>query len=425
MALQNPYATALKVDPQKEQQVLAQLRSNPQEMANLGLDPNENFANLKNDQVKYNKVLSYVKGKAYSSPAYGALAGGVTKPEFVQQQTTDYTQTPTAYKIEQAPKLEQQYGIQPLEQRYQTMNELSYSAPATIAEDVKKKGGYDIDALKTANDTSVTNYLDIQNKYIRGEVDRASYINALSQLSVAARSLEKGETGLKTETDKAMGVFNENVQRAKDQYDNAYKRYTDATDLATKGYEEARTEKRTAAEDMYDASKQMLDDARKEEKDYQSAKGKIYNPYTGGYESKPGTGTGTAAMTKMYTEADATRKEIQDGKIDWGQAYNRIAAQYPDANKKIPGDPSGKTYIDAALGGQAVFDGGQYNPEKSTGFAKTGTKQAKKYTEANIPTNLYQEVITNVGGGATLIDLLNAYPDIDPDLVKKLYTANQ
>ena len=76
----------------------------------------------------------------------------------------------------------------------------------------------------------------------------------------------------------------------------------------------------------------------------------------------------------MYAEADATRKEIQDGKMDWGQAYNRIAAQYPEANKPIPGDASGKTYIDAALGGQAVMEGGVYSAEKSTGYAKAGAR---------------------------------------------------
>ena len=120
---------------------------------------------------------------------------------------------------------------------------------------------------------------------------------------------------------------------------------------------------------MYAAAKEFVDDARKEEKEYQSAKGRIYNPYTGKYEAKS---TGPATLTKMYAEADSMRKELQEGKADWGQAYNRIAAQYPEANKPIPGDPSGKTYIDAALGGQAVMEGGVYNPEKSAGYAKAG-----------------------------------------------------
>ncbi len=424
MALQNPYQSALATDPAKEQETLMKLKSDPKKMAELGLAPNEDFSKLKSDPVKYNRVLSYVKGESYKSPAYAALAEGKTAPEFVQSSTqTDYGATPSEYRATIAPKLQEQFNVEPLQKRAQTYDELSYSAPDTIKADVIKKGGYDIPALKKANDDAVTHYLDIQDKYIKGQVDRATYIAALSGLSTASRSLHSGEQGLVEETNKGINTFKLMAEQAKNTYENAYKKFNDALDSESKGYGEARSERRAAAEDMFNAAKDMLDKSIADEKAYQAAHGKIYNPNTGKYEAKPGSGSG--ASSKMFTEADKIRKEIQDGKLDWGQAYGRMAAQFPEFNKPVPGG-GGKTYIDDALGGQAKFTAtGEYDAEGSTGFAKAGKPQGKKYTEANVPTDLYQEMITNVNSGATLIDLLNTYPDVDPDLVKKLFNANQ
>ena len=333
MALQNPYASALRVDPNREKEELLKLKSDPQAMASLGLSSNENFSNLKNDPVKYNKVLSYVKGKAYQSPAYSALESGKTSPEFVDAQTPSYAQTPIEYQKTIEPTLKSQYGI----------DEAKHS-------DIMNQ-------LKTANNEQVTNYIDTMTKYIKGEIGRDEYIKSLTSLSTASSALGKGQSD----------------------YENAYKRYQEALDLEVKGYGEARTEKRKAAEDMYSAAKDLLDQNRKEEKEYQEkVKGAIYNPATGKYEAKPKTGSGTTAMNKMYTAADTIRKELTAGTMDWGQAYNRIAAQYPEFNKPIPGDATGKTYIDAALGGQAVYNQSGYSPEESTGFAKQGTRTTSK-----------------------------------------------
>lgn len=133
-----------------------------------------------------------------------------------------------------------------------------------------------------------------------------------------------------------------------------------------------------------------------------------------------GGGGGSSVSDKdlkaMFNEADSMRKELADGKLDWGQAYNRIARQYPDF--AIP-DSSGKTIIDDALGGSAGYDPqtGTFDSSKASGYATSGTKndyklspdqviryysaaydsEKKKVDTSKIPDNVRNEVIERYG----------------------------
>jgi len=266
MAFSNPYESALQTDPNKEKQVLLALKSDPAKLSSLGLSPNEDFSALKNDPVKYNKVLSYVKSEAYKGSPYNALASGQGATEFAQSNLGQHKSTPTEFTASRAPALSEKYGVAPAQLRYQTLSEQSFMAPYNVQESVAKKGGYDIDALKSSQDTATTNYIDARNKYIRGEITRDQYIQSISESSVAARSLQKGETGLETETNKALAYYKQLESTAKNNFDNAKSAYDTALQAETSGYKEARDEKIKAAEDMYTFAKELFDSAKKQEK---------------------------------------------------------------------------------------------------------------------------------------------------------------
>lgn len=140
--------------------------------------------------------------------------------------------------------------------------------------------------------------------------------------------------------------------------------------------------------------------------------------------SKPvggGSGGGSSATDKnlkaMFKDAGALLDDLgPKGSLEWDQAYNRIARQYPEFN--VP-DSSGKTVIDDALGGSAGYDPktGTFDPSKATGFAKQGKKndyklsseqvtryysaaydsEKKKVDTSKIPENVRNEVIERYG----------------------------
>lgn len=267
MAFINPYESALKVDPNKEKQVLVNLKSDPNKMSELGLSPDTDLASLKTqDPQAYNRVLSYVKSETYKSPAYGALGSGQSRQQFVTSQLGKYEATPSAYRSTIDPDLRTKFGVDDAQSRYNTLSEQAFAAPYNIRETVAKKGGYDIDALKKSQDEAVTSFIDARNKYIRGEMSRDQYISAISGISTSARSLKSGQEGLERETQKALGTFKEMEAQAKNKFENAKNAYEKALELEEAGYTEARGEKIKAAEDMFDYAKDLVDTYRKEEK---------------------------------------------------------------------------------------------------------------------------------------------------------------
>lgn len=318
MPFQSPYESALQVDPAKEKEALVRLKTNPAKLAELGLAPDEDFTKIKSDPMKYNKVLAYVKGEAYKSPAYGALGTGQTGTEFVMNSLGKYTATPSEYKKTIDPGLKQEYGVDPARERFQTISEEAYTAPYNIRETVAKKGGYDIEGLKSGQDEAVTNYLDARAKYSKGEIGREDYIKAVSALSVSARSLAKGESGLENETNKAIGYFKQMQEESKNKYDNARNAYETALEAEMAGYGESRQEKMSALSDMYKASKEMLDNYKKEQQEYQKARGNIYNPDTGKYEALPKKqGPASSIYKKALDDMRAELSQVsgQDGYI--------------------------------------------------------------------------------------------------------------
>jgi len=170
----------------------------------------------------------------------------------------------------------------------------------------------------------------------------------------------------------------EKVEAAKTEFDNAYARYNHMAEAEKAGYTEARTEKMQAAQEMFTYAKDIMSEAKKEQDTYQSAMGKVYNPNTGEYEKKPGAGGGSSESSKMFAKADSLRKDLAAGTIDWGQAFNRVRAEFPNVDAK---------QIDDALGGKAAFKpDGTYDAGASTGFAKAGTR-----TPASTPANQQKE----------------------------------
>jgi hypothetical protein len=97
-------------------------------------------------------------------------------------------------------------------------------------------------------------------------------------------------------------------------------------------------------------------------------------------------GSGSSASDKdlkaMFSEASKLMPELAKGSLEWSQAYNRIAAQYPEF--AVP-DAAGKTIIDDALGGSAGYNPatGTFDQSKATGFAKAGDKSKKKTTSSS------------------------------------------
>ncbi len=263
----NPYATAARVDPQREQQALLKLKQNPQKLAELGLAPDEDFSTIKSDPVKYNRVLSYVKGEAYKNPAYSAVTGGVTKPEFAQGQLgPDYSKTASEYSANRGAELKSTYNVDPLKSRADEYQAGSYSALPRITEEVKKKGGYDVEGLKDNFTKLQTGYADAYRRFVAGELAPAEYAAKVSELSTTARSLEKAQTGLKQEVDAAVGNYNTSAARAKNEFDNAYAKYAETLKTDTAGYADTRAEKLKAAEAMYESVKSLLDEAQKDAK---------------------------------------------------------------------------------------------------------------------------------------------------------------
>lgn len=107
--------------------------------------------------------------------------------------------------------------------------------------------------------------------------------------------------------------------------------------------------------------------------------GEIISSATGGRIGKPmrssgGGGGGSSSganMEDLFNEADALRKELAKGDVDWGQAWNRLKAQFPQADNGM---------IDAALGGSAGFDPqtGEFDPTKATGFGQEGSRSEEE-----------------------------------------------
>lgn len=129
-------------------------------------------------------------------------------------------------------------------------------------------------------------------------------------------------------------------------------------------------------------------------------------------------------LSQMFDEADQLRDDLASGKIDWGQAYQRIAREFPQFNEP---DASGRTAIDDALGGSAGYDPatGTFDSSKATGYAREG-QGSKTLTDedvislygaaydydkgkldtSKIPSDVRQEVITR-------------YPKVAPEPEKK------
>lgn len=390
----NPYAVATQVDPKREQDELVKLRNDPQKLSELGLHPDTNFTTLKQtDPNAYNKVLSYVKSKVYQSPAYGALSEGQNRTEFATGQLGEYSKNPYQHIQEQQPALETKFNLPTLENSYQDLSAGAAAAPSQIRERVVKEGGYDIPKLTDTYAAAQNEYLDAYTKFSRGEIDNGAMAAARSKLSSAQRSLDSAKTGLETETEKGLGQYNQNMNLSKDRFDSAYKRYSEALDLESKGYAQGREEKQKAAEDMYSFAKELLDNSKQDQDKYQSAMGKIWNPNTGKYESKPRAGGGTPTTDKVFAAGDKLRADLAKGTLDWGQAFNRIKAQYPDApNEKI----------DAALGGSGGYNQGTgtFDPSKATGFAQPGPRG--DVTKTDTRTKAYGELnadISNIPEG--------------------------
>ena len=101
----------------------------------------------------------------------------------------------------------------------------------------------------------------------------------------------------------------------------------------------------------------------------------VFTPLDG--VSTGGTGAGGGSNSKIFTEADKLRKDLASGALDWGQAWNRLKAQFPTANNAT---------LDDALGGDAGYDTktGQFDPAQATGFAKGGAIQNVKYTSTQL-----------------------------------------
>lgn len=325
----NPYASALTVNPQQEQAELVKLKSDPAKMQELGLSPGEDLTQLKNDPVKYNRVVTYVKNQTYKSPAYKALEEGTTRPEFVDAQNPQYQQNSYEYRQQIDPKLRQQFGVDEAKTRYNDLEAGSYAAPAEISAMVKKQGGYDIEGLKDAYVQNQNEYANAYRAFVAGQLPADQYAAIVSKLSTTQRSLEKAQSGLKEETERGLGNYNSMLARSKSTYEDAYKRFNDALESETAGYGEGRKEKIQAAQDMYDSAKSILDESRKETDKYNEAYGRIYNPNTGKYEALPVKKTGGGGGgTKKVNESELAQQMSQalnsvqgsDGRVapkDW------------------------------------------------------------------------------------------------------------
>lgn len=140
--------------------------------------------------------------------------------------------------------------------------------------------------------------------------------------------------------------------------------------------------------------------------------------------AKPAGGGGSGGSTSvsdkelkaMFSEASKLMPNLAKRDLEWDQAYNRIAAQYPDF--AIPG-ADGKTIIDDALGGSAGYDPqtGTFDSSKASGYAKSGSdsdyklssdqviryysaaydSEKKKVDTSKIPDNVRNEVIERYG----------------------------
>ena len=364
--MENPYSVATRVEPTKEKQILTSLRSNPKELQKLGLASNEDFTVLKNNPAKYNKVMSYVKSQAYGGPAYGAIGTGQSKGEFTSSQLGKYGETPTEHTKGLTSDLESKYRVPELKQRYQGFEEREYTAPYEISEQIKEKGGYDVEKYQDQFSELRTNYANAYRDFVNGDMESGEYAKIVSELGTSQRNLEKVAKGYESEMGKGIAGFKDKMTNSKNQFDNAYAKFSKSLEDEKAGYTESREEKVKFAEDMYTYAKDILDESKSEQKEYQKALGKIYNPNTGKYESKPGTGTG--ATSKMFAKADVIRKDLQNKTLDWGQAFNRIKVEFPSVED---------SQIDKALGGSAGFDAGtgEFDPAQATGFAREGTVQ--------------------------------------------------
>ena len=122
-----------------------------------------------------------------------------------------------------------------------------------------------------------------------------------------------------TETNKAIGYFKQMQEEAKNKYDNARNAYDTALEAETAGYGESRKEKISALEDMYKASKEMLDNYKKEQDAYQKKKGNIYKHGCGGVQEGQST-----IWRKLRQNLCRSRASSQAG------GCNRLTAGRPD-----------------------------------------------------------------------------------------------
>lgn len=132
-------------------------------------------------------------------------------------------------------------------------------------------------------------------------------------------------------------------------------------------------------------------------------------------------GGGTSASDKdlkaMFNDADALRDDLASGKIDWGQAYNRLARQYPDFN--VP-DNSGRTILDDALGGSGGYDAatGSFDPGKATGYAVQGSQETTGKISDDAVRNYIGLAKTGKGKKAT-VDIEKIPSDVRTEVVNR------
>lgn len=262
-------------------------------MSELGLDPAENFATLKSNPEKYNRVISYVKGEAYKTPAYQSVLGGETSPEFVSANLGDYAQTPEARSVVRAPELEKKFDVGGTKQRYQNFEANAPVAGQNISKQVIEKGGYDVGAKQEEFDKLRTEYANSYRDFVSGKIDSGAYADIVSRLGVANRNLESTTKGYEREVKRGLGEYESNMTRAKQSMENAYANFNKALQDEQAGYKEARGEKVKNLEEMFKGVSDMLDTAKKQEEDYNKSFGKVLNPATGEYEKIPVKGTGS------------------------------------------------------------------------------------------------------------------------------------
>jgi hypothetical protein len=263
------------------------------------------------------------------------------------------------------------------------------TAPADIRSKLITEKGYDLNSAKTVLSAAEAELSTARGRFLEGSLSATDYAQIVSRYHNTARNFKKMNEDLTTETNRGIDFYKSQLDISQNQLKNAQDYYNTLLDLETKGVAEATTQKKQAISDLSDAYKDIETNAREARK----------IALDEAREARLGGGGGSGPVADVKADLEASKGE--DGFVN------------TDKYKELRNKAKDKTSFDKNYSYML-------NPNDTT--AQPFRVKASNYTAGTIPEDVKGDLLVDIENGQTIEDVMAAYPEVDTNYIKSLYT---